>query len=157
MVVRLRGPGGGLLLFGQIEVCVCDVIDVVCVLDLKDTERKSFWSPGLLTHQLTTKSHFLSSGLSLHSGPSPANGIPFQLSPSNPPSSALSPKGVLKTLWWLSHVPFQSQLASCHLLLSGWHHLPLSSPFSHVFSLAWITHSHPSHVRDPSAPSTILL
>lgn len=42
VVVRLRGPGGGLLLSGQIQVCVCDVIDVICVLDLKDTERKSF-------------------------------------------------------------------------------------------------------------------
>lgn len=50
VVVGLGDPGGGLLLFGQIQVCVCDVVDVICVLDLKDTERKSFWSPSLLTH-----------------------------------------------------------------------------------------------------------
>lgn len=44
VVIGLGGPRGSLLLLGQIQVCIGDVVDVVCVLDLKGMERRSSWS-----------------------------------------------------------------------------------------------------------------
>lgn len=41
VVVGLGSPGSRLLPLGQVQVCICDVI---VVLDLSETERRSFWS-----------------------------------------------------------------------------------------------------------------